>query len=118
MDHGGGNNSAFTTHVVTSTLTDTYSAIAAALASLKGPRHGGANMAVLDMMKNVIDDIGLNATDEQIKDVIVKMLDKKYNDYSGLVYGIGHAIYTLSDPRAELLREKARKLSKEKNPKK
>ncbi len=117
-DHGGGNNSAFVGTVVSSTLTDIYSMLSASMASLKGPRHGGANMAVLDMMKNVIDDIGLNATDEQIKDVIVKMLDKKYNDYSGLVYGIGHAIYTLSDPRAELLREKARKLSKEKNPKK
>ncbi len=117
-DHGGGNNSAFVGTVVSSTLTDIYSMLVASLASLKGPRHGGANMAVLDMMQNVISDIGLNATDEEIKEVIIKILDKKYNDYSGLVYGIGHAIYTLSDPRAELLRDKAEKLSQEKNPKK
>ena len=117
-DHGGGNNSAFVGTVVSSTLTDIYSMLTASLASLKGPRHGGANMAVLDMMKNVINDIGLDATDEEIVNVINKILDKNYNDNSGLIYGIGHAIYTLSDPRAELLREKAEKLSKEKNPKK
>ncbi len=117
-DHGGGNNSAFVGTVVSSTLTDIYSMLSASMASLKGPRHGGANMAVLDMMKNVISDIGLNATDEQIVSVINKILDKNYNDNSGLIYGIGHAIYTLSDPRAVLLREKAEKLSKEKDPKK
>ena len=117
-DHGGGNNSAFVGTVVSSTLTDIYSMLSASMASLKGPRHGGANMAVLDMMKNVISDIGLDATDEQIVLVINKILDKKYNDNSGLIYGIGHAIYTLSDPRAVLLREKAEKLSKEKDPKK
>ena len=117
-DHGGGNNSAFVGTVVSSTLTDIYSMLSASMASLKGPRHGGANMAVLDMMKNVISDIGLDATDEQIVSVINKILDKKYNDNSGLIYGIGHAIYTLSDPRAILLREKAEKLSKEKDPKK
>ena len=117
-DHGGGNNSAFVGTVVSSTLTDIYSMLSASMASLKGPRHGGANMAVLDMMKNVISDIGLDATDEQIVSVINKILDKKYNDNSGLIYGIGHAIYTLSDPRAVLLREKAEKLSKEKDPKK
>ena len=75
-------------------------------------------MAVLDMMQNVISDIGLDASDEKIIEVINKILDKNYNDNSGLIYGIGHAIYTLSDPRAELLRDKAEKLSKEKNPKK
>ncbi len=117
-DHGGGNNSAFVGTVVSSTLTDIYSMLVASLASLKGPRHGGANMAVLDMMQNVISDIGLDASDEKIIEVINKILDKNYNDNSGLIYGIGHAIYTLSDPRAELLRDKAEKLSKEKNPKK
>lgn len=117
-DHGGGNNSAFVGTVVSSTLTDIYSMLTASLASLKGPRHGGANMAVLDMMSNVINDIGLDASDDKIKEVINKILDKKYNDNSGLIYGIGHAIYTVSDPRAELLREKAQKLSQTKNPKK
>ena len=117
-DHGGGNNSAFVGTVVSSTLTDIYSMLTASLASLKGPRHGGANMAVLDMMKNVINDIGYDATDEEIVSIINKILDKNYNDNSGLIYGIGHAIYTLSDPRAELLREKAKALSMEKNPKK
>lgn len=117
-DHGGGNNSAFVGTVVSSTLTDIYSMLVASLASLKGPRHGGANMAVLDMMQNVISDIGLDATDDEIVSVINKILDKNYNDNSGLIYGIGHAIYTLSDPRAELLRDKAEKLSLEKNPKK
>ena len=117
-DHGGGNNSAFVGTVVASTLTDIYSMLAASLASLKGPRHGGANMANLDMMNAVINDIGLEPTDKQIEDVINKILDKKYYDNTGLIYGIGHAIYTLSDPRAELLREKAKALSIEKNSKK
>lgn len=117
-DHGGGNNSAFVGTVVSSTLTDLYSMIAASMSSLKGPRHGGANMAVLDMMDTVIKDIGLNATDEEINEVIDKILNKNYFDNSGLIYGIGHAIYTLSDPRCELLRETAHELSIEKNPKK
>ncbi len=113
-DHGGGNNSAFVGKVVSSTLTDIYSMISASLASLKGPRHGGANMAVLDMMQMIIDDIGLDAKDEQINEVIEKLLNKQYFDHTGLIYGIGHAIYSLSDPRCELLREEARKLSLEK----
>lgn len=115
-DHGGGNNSAFVGTVVSSTLTDLYSMIAASMASLKGPRHGGANMAVLDMMQTVIDDIGLDASDEEINLVLEKLLNKNYFDNTGLIYGIGHAIYTLSDPRCELLREEARRLSMEKNP--
>ncbi len=117
-DHGGGNNSAFVGTVVSSTLTDIYSMICASMASLKGPRHGGANMAVLDMMQEVINDIGLDATDEDITAVVRRILNKDYFDKTGLIYGIGHAIYTLSDPRCELLREEARKLSYEKNPKK
>ena len=117
-DHGGGNNSAFVGTVVASTLTDIYSMLAASMASLKGPRHGGANMANLDMMSAVIDEIGLEPTDDEIKDVINRILDKNFYDNTGLIYGIGHAIYTLSDPRAELLRETAKALSVEKKSKK
>ncbi len=111
-DHGGGNNSTFASVVVSSTDTDIYSSLAAGLGSLKGPRHGGANQAVLEMMQRVIDDIGLDATDEQIKEIIKKILDKKYYDNSGLIYGMGHAIYTKSDPRCILLKEKCRELAK------
>ncbi|MGM9969926.1 MAG: citrate synthase [Anaeroplasma sp.] len=117
-DHGGGNNSAFVGTVVSSTLTDVYSMIAASMTSLKGPRHGGANMAVLDMMDCIIKDVGLNASDEELIKIIERILNKEYFDKTGLIYGIGHAIYTLSDPRCELLREEALKLSKEKNSKK
>ncbi len=113
-DHSGGNNSAFVGTVVSSTLTDLYSMICASLASLKGPRHGGASMAVQDMMSSVIDDIGLDPKDSQIEAVIDRMLKKDYFDNSGLVYGIGHAIYTKSDPRCEILREEAQKLSESK----
>ena len=114
-DHGGGNNSAFVGTVVTSTHTDIYSMISASMASLKGPRHGGANMAVQDMIREVIEDISLDATDDEIRSVIEKILNKEYYDKSGLVYGLGHAIYTLSDPRCAILKEEARKLSIEKN---
>ena len=117
-DHGGGNNSAFVGTVVSSTLTDIYSMIAASMASLKGPRHGGANMAVLDMMQTIIDDIGINASDEEMNLIIDKLLNKEYFDKTGLIYGIGHAIYSLSDPRCELLRHEAYQLSLEKNPEK
>lgn len=114
-EHGGGNNSAFTTHVVSSTGTDTYSAIAAAIGALKGPKHGGANEKVMGM----IDDFKKNITDitdeKQIREHIIKLYRKESYDRSGLVYGIGHAIYTKSDPRAVLLRESAGKLAKEKN---
>lgn len=116
-DHGGGNNSTFVDVVVASTGADLYSCIAAALGSLKGPRHGGANMAVLDMMSDVIKDIGLNATDEEIRGIITRILNKDYYDKTGLIYGIGHAIYTKSDPRCELLKKKCQELSKEKDPK-
>lgn len=117
-DHSGGNNSAFVGTVVSSTLTDIYSMISASMASLKGPRHGGANMAVQDMMSKVIDDVGLDATDSQIEKIVDKMLKKEYFDKSGIVYGIGHAIYTKSDPRCEILREEAEKLSEFKKSKK
>ena len=113
-DHGGGNNSAFVGTCVASTLTDLYAMITASLSSLKGPRHGGANMAVQDMMAVIIDDIGLDASNDEIRKVLVKILNKKYFDNSGLIYGLGHAIYTLSDPRCEILKDEARKLSHEK----
>lgn len=114
-EHGGGNNSAFTTHVVSSTGTDTYSAIAAAIGALKGPKHGGANAKVMAM----IEDFKANITDitdeKQIREHIIKIYRKQAYDKTGLVYGIGHAIYTKSDPRTVLLRESAGKLAKEKN---
>lgn len=113
-DHGGGNNSAFVGTVVSSTLTDIYSMVAASMCSLKGPRHGGANMAVLDMMMEVEKEIGLNPTDLELNTIIQRLLNKDFFDHSGLIYGVGHAIYTMSDPRAELLREVAYKLTLEK----
>ena len=111
-EHGGGNNSTFTTHVVTSSGTDTYSAIAAALGSLKGPRHGGANIKVMRMfddMKATID-----TTDEAaVADYLERLLDKSAFDNAGLIYGMGHAVYSLSDPRAEILKKYAKQLSVE-----
>lgn len=112
-EHGGGNNSTFTTHVVTSSGTDTYSAISAALGSLKGPRHGGANIKVMRMF----DDLNANVdvSDENaIRDYLVKLLDKQAFDRTGLIYGMGHAVYTISDPRAEILKGFAEKLSRDK----
>ncbi len=102
-EHGGGNNSSFTTHVVTSSGTDTYSAIAAALGSLKGPRHGGANIKVVKMFDDMKENI--NTKDKgQITDYLARLLDKEAFDKQGLIYGMGHAIYSVSDPRSELLR--------------
>lgn len=112
-EHGGGNNSTFTTHVVTSSGTDTYSAISAALGSLKGPRHGGANIKVMRMfddMKASIDTTNESA----ITDYLTRLLDKQAFDNAGLIYGMGHAVYSLSDPRADILRTYARQLSEEK----
>jgi len=112
-EHGGGNNSTFTTHVVTSSGTDTYSAISAALGSLKGPRHGGANIKVVQMfndMKNSIDITNKAA----IQGYLEKLLDKQAFDQSGLIYGMGHAVYSLSDPRSEILKGCAEKLAIEK----
>ncbi len=112
-EHGGGNNSSFTTHVVSSSGTDTYSAVAASIGSLKGPKHGGANLRVTQMMEDLIENIDDYYSDEQIEDYLTKVVKKEANDKSGLIYGFGHAVYTLSDPRAVILKEKARVLANE-----
>ena len=109
-EHGGGNNSTFTTHVVSSTYTDTYSAIAAACLSLKGPRHGGANLQVRRMMEQIKSHVKDWRDEGKVTDYVRKILDKKVGDRRGLIYGLGHAVYKVSDPRAELLREKAAEL--------
>lgn len=112
-EHGGGNNSTFTTHVVTSSGTDTYSAISAALGSLKGPRHGGANIKVMRMFDDMKETI--NTKDRgAVQDYLVRLLNKEAFDKAGLIYGMGHAVYSISDPRADILRESAKKLSIEK----
>ena len=112
-EHGGGNNSTFTTHVVTSSGTDTYATIAAALGSLKGPRHGGANIKVVQMFEDMKKSI--NIKDEgQIKDYLMKLLNKEAFDRAGLIYGLGHAVYSISDPRADILMSCAKDLSEEK----
>jgi citrate synthase len=113
-EHGGGNNSTFTTHVVTSSGTDTYAAISAALGSLKGPRHGGANVKVVRMFDDMKASINTR-DDGAIKDYLVKLLNKQAYDNAGLIYGMGHAVYSLSDPRCEILKGCAEKLSIEKN---
>ena len=110
-DHGGANNSTFANVVISSTSTDIYSAMVASLGSLKGPRHGGANRAVKDMMDSVIKKIGLDATDAEIEEIILKILNKDFFDNKGLIYGLGHPVYTLSDPRAVLLKEKCHELA-------
>ena len=110
-EHGGGNNSAFSTHVVTSTGTDTYSAITAAVGSLKGPLHGGAAIMVRTMMRDIGEHVRDWADEDEIAAYITKILKKEAFDRKGLVYGIGHAVYTLSDPRAELLKMKASELA-------
>ncbi len=112
-EHGGGNNSTFTTHVVTSSGTDTYSAISAALGSLKGPRHGGANIKVVQMFDDMKANIDTTNEDE-IAAYLERLLDKQAFDNAGLIYGMGHAVYSLSDPRADILRTYARQLSEEK----
>lgn len=114
-DHGGGNNSSFTNYVISSSGTDTYSVISASIGSLKGPKHGGANKKVVEMMEYISETIGLNPTDDEIKDVIRKILKKEAFDKSGLIYGMGHAIYTSSDPRAILFKEKAYELAEDKD---
>ncbi|MEN1759350.1 citrate/2-methylcitrate synthase [Anoxynatronum sibiricum] len=114
-EHGGGNNSAFANRVVSSSGTDTYSAISTAVGSLKGPKHGGANKQV----KSMVDDIKQNCHNwhkrEALKDYLIKILNREAYDGAGLIYGMGHAVYTITDPRAELLREKAHDLAREKN---
>lgn len=114
-DHGGGNNSTFTNVLVSSTGTDIYSAIAAAIGSLKGPKHGGANIQVAQMMDAVVEAIGYTTDRKKIEDIIGKILDKEFFDKSGLVYGFGHAVYTISDPRAELLRDTCKVVAQEKD---
>ena len=113
-EHGGGNNSTFTSHVVSSTETDTYSTISASIGSLKGPKHGGANYMVGKMIENIKSNIDYK-NEEQLKNYIYKLFKKEVFDKKGLVYGMGHAIYTLSDPRAEVLKEKAYQLALEKD---
>lgn len=112
-DHGGGNNSTFSTRVLTSSGTDTYSAITAGFGSLKGPRHGGANIRVTHMMEDIIAHVADPTKPEQVKDYLVKILNKEAGDGSGLIYGMGHAVYTKSDPRAVILKSNARKLAYE-----
>ena len=109
-EHGGGNNSTFTTHVVSSTFTDTYSAIAAAILSLKGPRHGGANLQVCHMMADIKANVKKWDDRNEVTDYLRKILNKEAFDRSGLIYGLGHAVYKVSDPRAEILKDKAAQL--------
>ena len=113
-EHGGGNNSTFTTHVVTSSGTDTYSAISAALGSLKGPRHGGANVKVVRMFDDMKANVKNLKDRGQIEQYLRDLLDKKAFDNAGLIYGMGHAVYAVSDPRAEVLHSFAKQLSVEK----
>lgn len=113
-EHGGGNNSTFVTHVVTSTGTDTYSVMAAALGSLKGPRHGGANIKVVQMFDDMKKNLKDWDNDKEIEEYLMKLLKKEAFDRSGLIYGIGHAVYSISDPRCVILKEYAEKLAKEK----
>ncbi len=110
-EHGGGNNSAFACRVLSSSGTDLYSAVAAAVGSLKGPRHGGANKKVMEMFRHIESDVTDWKDDEAVKDYLGKILRKEAGDRSGLIYGMGHAIYTLSDPRAVLLKKFARDLA-------
>jgi len=113
-EHGGGNNSSFTVHVVTSSGTDTYSAISAGIGSLKGPLHGGANKSVMAMMKDIKDNVREWEDEEEVKDYLKKILERKAFDGMGVIYGLGHAIYTKSDPRTVILKTKARELAKDK----
>ncbi len=114
MEHGGGNNSSFTTHVVTSSGTDTYSTIAAALASLKGPKHGGANIKVMEMFADLKKHVSDWKDEDAVRDYLLKLLHKEAFDKKGLIYGMGHAVYSLSDPRAIMLRSFVDDLAKEK----
>lgn len=114
MEHGGGNNSTFTTHVVTSSGTDTYSAMAAALASLKGPKHGGANVKVYHMFEDIKRNVADLKDDDQLVAYLEKLLDKQAFDKKGLIYGMGHAVYTISDPRQIILKGSVKKLAEAK----
>ena len=114
MEHGGGNNSTFTTHVVSSSGTDTYSAIASALGSLKGPKHGGANVKVVKMFEDLKANVTNWSSEAQLKDYLCRLLDREAFDHSGLIYGMGHAVYSLSDPRSEIFKSHVAGLAKEK----
>ena len=113
-EHGGGNNSTFTTHVITSSGTDTYSVMAAALGSLKGPRHGGANIKVIKMFEDMKSKVNNWEDDAAVSEYLRKLLHKEAFDGSGLIYGMGHAVYSISDPRAKILKSFVEKLSIEK----
>lgn len=114
-EHGGGNNSSFAVHVISSADTDTYSAISAAVGSLKGKRHGGANKQVMEMMDDIKSHVKDWSSETEVKEYLRKIMRKEAYDKSGLIYGQGHAVYTISDPRTILLRNKASLLAKEKN---
>ena len=113
-EHGGGNNSTFTTHVVSSTGTDTYSAVASSLGSLKGPKHGGANLKVQQMFDDLKSHVKNWGDEAALEKYLTGLLDKKGFDHSGLIYGMGHAVYTNSDPRARILKGYAERLAQEK----
>ena len=113
-EHGGGNNSTFTTHVVTSSGTDSYSSTAASIGSLKGPRHGGANLKVQNMFTDLKANVKDWESDEEITEYLQKVLNKEAFDHAGLIYGMGHAVYTLSDPREVILKRFAQALAEEK----
>ena len=114
MEHGGGNNSSFTTRVVTSSLSDTYSVIAAAIGSLKGPRHGGANIKVVKMFEEMKEEVHDWKDDEEISRYLARLLNKDAFDHAGLIYGVGHAVYSKSDPRAVIFKGFVERLSEEK----
>ena len=114
MEHGGGNNSTFTTHVVSSTGTDTYSTMAAAIGSLKGPKHGGANIKVVHMFEDMKQHVKGWKDKDAIHDYLNKLLNKEAFDHSGLIYGMGHAVYSLSDPRAKIFKRAVKKLARAK----
>jgi citrate synthase len=114
MEHGGGNNSTFTTHLVSSSGTDTYSAIAAAIGSLKGPKHGGANIKVVKMFADMKEQVKDWTNEEEVAAYLQALLDKEAFDHAGLIYGMGHAVYSLSDPRAVTFRSYVEALSEEK----
>lgn len=115
MDHGGGNNSSFTTHVVSSSGTDTYSVVAAALGSLKGPKHGGANIKVVEMFEDMKTHLNDPKDEDEVRDYLKKLLHKEAFDKKGLIYGMGHAVYSISDPRATIFKAFVEKLAREKH---
>lgn len=114
MEHGGGNNSTFTTHVVTSAGSDTYSVISAALSSLKGPKHGGANIKVVEMMRDLRANVNDTENEDEVKEYLRKLLYKEAFDKKGLIYGMGHAVYSISDPRAQIFKSFVEQLAVDK----